>query len=75
MTKKKIYFFSTYRWLLRRTIKLYNQVWVLGRKSEKFLKENIGNKLQVYIAPNFIDSPRERYTREQLEQIMSKYGK
>lgn len=46
-------------WLLRRTIKLYNQVWVLDSKSEKFLKENIGNKIQVHIAPNFIDSPSE----------------
>lgn len=46
-------------WLLRRTIRLYNQVWVLDSKSEKFLKENIGNKVQVHIAPNFIDSPKE----------------
>lgn len=46
-------------WLLRRTIRLYNQVWVLDSKSEKFLKENIGNKVQVNIAPNFIDSPKE----------------
>lgn len=46
-------------WLLRRTIKLYNQVWVLDSKSEKFLKENIVNNVQVHIAPNFIDSPKE----------------
>lgn len=46
-------------WLLRRTIKLYNQVWVLDSKSDKFLKEKIGNNPQVHIAPNFIDSPKE----------------
>lgn len=46
-------------WLLRRTVKLYNQVWVLDSKSEKFLKENIGNNVQVHIAPNFIDLPKE----------------
>ena len=46
-------------WLLRRTIKLYNQVWVLDSKSEKFLKENIGNNVQIHIAPNFIDSPKK----------------
>ena len=46
-------------WLLRRTVKLYNQVWVLDSKSEKFLKKNIGNNVQVHIAPNFIDSPKE----------------
>lgn len=46
-------------WLLRRTVKLYNQVWVLDSKSEKFLKKKIGNNVQVHIAPNFIDSPKE----------------
>lgn len=46
-------------WLLRRTIKLYDQIWVLDSKSEKFLKDNSGNKVQVHIAPNFIDSPNE----------------
>ncbi len=46
-------------WLLRRTIKLYDQIWVLDSKSEKFLKDNAGNKVQVHIAPNFIDSPNE----------------
>ena len=46
-------------WLLRRTVKLYNQVWVLDSKSEKFLKDNIGNNVQVHIAPNFIDLPKE----------------
>lgn len=49
-------------WLLRRTIRLYNQVWVLDSKSEKFLKASIGNKVQIYIAPNFIDIPKEGST-------------
>lgn len=44
-------------WLLRRTIKLYNQIWVLDSKSADFLKMNINTDTQVCIAPNFIDSP------------------
>lgn len=46
-------------WLLRLTIRQYNQIWVLDSKSEKFLKANIGNKVQIHIAPNFIDIPKE----------------
>lgn len=46
-------------WLLRHTMNLYDQIWVLDSKSEKFLKDNAGNKIQVHIAPNFIDSPNE----------------
>ena len=50
---------SPLAWLLRHTIKQYNQVWVLDSKSERFLKENIGDNVQVHIAPNFIDLPKE----------------
>lgn len=57
-------------WLLRRTIKLYNQVWVLDSKSYKFLKENIDNNVQVHIAPNFIDSPKEcRITPKEYKRV------
>ena len=46
-------------WLLRHTVQLYDQIWVLDSKSEMFLKANIGNNVQVHIAPNFIDSPQK----------------
>lgn len=45
-------------WLLRLTIELYDQIWVLDSKSSTFLKENIKGDTQVYIAPNFIEVPK-----------------
>lgn len=46
-------------WLLRRTLRLYNQVWVLDSRSADFLKKNVDNNTEIHITPNFIKVPKE----------------
>lgn len=44
-------------WLLRKTLPLYDQIWVLDSKSVATLQENLVLKNKVKLAPNFIDVP------------------
>lgn len=48
-------------WLVRKTLKLYNQIWVLDSKSASFLKKNVNNNTEIHIAPNFIKVSKECY--------------
>ena len=42
-------------WLLRRTLNLYDQVWVLDSTTESFLKSLKGFENKVFLTPNFIE--------------------
>ena len=42
-------------WLLKKTFKLYDQIWVLDKTSETFLKSDLSLNGKVYLTPNFID--------------------
>lgn len=44
-------------WLLRKTMREYDQVWVLDTRSEKALNEDILMRGKVYLTPNSIEVP------------------
>lgn len=43
--------------MLRKTIALYDQIWVLDSRSEQFLKQQTGLERKVYLIPNSINVP------------------
>lgn len=45
-------------WLLRKTLRLYDQIWVLDSESVKTLSRDLLLKEKVKLAPNFIDVPK-----------------
>lgn len=44
-------------WILRKTLPLYDQIWVLDSKSVEALKTNPALKEKVKLAPNFLEVP------------------
>lgn len=44
-------------WILRKTLPLYDQIWVLDSKSVEALKANPALKDKVKLAPNFLEVP------------------
>ena len=57
-------------WLLKKTFRQYDQIWVLDRATETFFKSDISLKNKVYLAPNFIDvDPDIEFTSKQYDKV------
>lgn len=50
---------NLFSWLFRKNMQLYDQVWVLDRRSEAFLNSQPKLKNKIFLTPNSIDVPTE----------------